>query len=169
MSEAALSHPKILHGQALLERLTDLRAAGKRLVFTNGCYDILHPGHADLLHRARLLGDALLVAVNDDASVRRLGKGPGRPVNPLEVRMYMAAQLACVDIVTSFCGSTPLECIRLVRPQALVKGGDWPLEKIVGRESVEADGGRAYSLPLLPGYSTTTLIERIRRGSSCPN
>ena len=142
--------------------MAELRAAGKRLVFTNGCYDILHPGHGDLLHRAKLLGDALLLAVNDDASVRRLGKGAGRPVNSLEVRMYMAAQLGCVDLVTSFSEDTPLACIRLVRPQVLVKGGDWPLENIVGREFVEADGGRVYSLPLLPGYSTTALIERIR-------
>jgi rfaE bifunctional protein nucleotidyltransferase chain/domain len=162
MSNAELVHPKILHGRALLDRLADLRAAGKRLVFTNGCYDILHPGHADLLLRAKALGDTLLLALNDDASVRRLGKGPGRPVNPLEVRMYMAAQLDCVDLVTSFSEDTPLACIRLVRPQALVKGGDWPLEDIVGREIVEADGGSVYSLPLLPGYSTTELIERIR-------
>jgi rfaE bifunctional protein nucleotidyltransferase chain/domain len=160
MNNAPLSHPKILHGRALLERLAELRAAGKRLVFTNGCYDILHPGHVDLLLRAKLLGDALLLAVNDDASVRRLGKGPGRPVNPLEVRMYMAAHLHCIDLVTSFSEDTPLECIRLVRPQVLVKGGDWSLENIVGREIVEADGGKVYSLPLLPGYSTTELIER---------
>ena len=163
MNKATLPHPKILHGQALLERLAALRAQGMRLVFTNGCYDILHPGHADLLSRARLLGDALLLAVNDDASVRRLDKGPGRPVNPLEVRMYMAAHLNCVDLVTSFSEDTPLACIRLVRPQVLVKGGDWPLEKIVGREIVEAGGGRVYSLPLLPGYSTTELMERIRQ------
>jgi len=157
-----LTHPKILHGQALLERLAELRQTGKRLVFTNGCYDILHPGHIDLLNRAKLLGDALLLAVNDDASVRRLRKGPDRPINPLEVRMYMAAQLSCVDLVTSFSEDTPLVCIRLVRPQVLAKGGDWPLEKIVGREIVEADGGKVYSLSLLPGYSTTALIERIR-------
>ncbi|MDR2695125.1 MAG: adenylyltransferase/cytidyltransferase family protein [Deltaproteobacteria bacterium] len=163
MNGAALSHPKILHGRALRERLAELRAAGKRLVCTNGCYDILHPGHADLLHRAKLLGDALLLAVNDDASVRRLGKGAGRPVNPLAVRMYMAAQLNCVDLVTSFSEDTPLECIRLVRPQVLVKGGDWPLENIVGRDIVEADGGTVYSLPLLPGYSTTGLLARIRQ------
>jgi len=162
MNNAVLVHPKILHGQALLERLAELRAAGKRLVFTNGCYDILHPGHADLLHRAKLLGDALLLAVNDDASVRRMDKGPGRPVTALEVRMYMAAQLGCVDLVTSFSEDTPLACIRNVRPQVLVKGGDWPLESIVGREIVEAGGGNVYSLPLLPGYSTTALIERIR-------
>jgi len=163
MDDATLSHPKILHGQALRERLAALRAAGAWLVFTNGCYDILHPGHADLLHRARLLGDVLLVAVNDDASVRRQGKGLGRPVNPLAVRMYMMAQLSCVDLVTSFGETTPLECIQLVRPQVLVKGGDWSLENIVGREFVETDGGRVYSLPLLPGYSTTDLIERMRR------
>ena len=163
MRNTALAHPKILHGRALLERLAELRQAGRRLVFTNGCYDILHPGHVDLLNRAKLLGDALLLAVNDDASVRRLNKGADRPINPLEVRMYMAAQLGCVDLVTSFGEDTPLACIRLVRPQVLVKGGDWPLEKIAGRETVEAGGGKVYSLPLLPGYSTTDLIERIRR------
>jgi len=163
MNNAVLPHPKILHGQALHERLTELRAHGKRLVFTNGCYDVLHPGHADLLHRAKSLGDTLLLAVNDDASVRRLGKRPDRPINPLEVRMYMAAHLECVDLVTSFSEDTPLECIRRIRPQVLAKGGDWPLENIVGREIVEAGGGKVYSLPLLPGYSTTELIERIRR------
>ncbi|MDR0466091.1 MAG: adenylyltransferase/cytidyltransferase family protein [Deltaproteobacteria bacterium] len=162
MHNDALAHPKILHGKALLERLADLRASSKRLVFANGCYDVLHPGHVDLLNRAKLLGDVLLLALNDDGSTRRLGKGPGRPINPLEVRMYMAAHLICVDLVTSFSEDTPLECIRLVRPHALVKGGDWPLEKIVGREIVEADGGKAYSLPLLPGYSTTALLDGIR-------
>ena len=163
MQYAALTHPKILYGRALLERLTELRQAGKRLVFANGCYDILHPGHVDLLNRAKLLGDALLLALNDDASVRRLGKGPDRPINPLEARMYMAAHLSCVDVVTSFSEDTPFACIQLVRPQVLVKGGDWPPEKIVGREIVEADGGKVYSLQLLPGYSTTDLLERIRR------
>ena len=163
MNDAVLAHPKILHGRALLDRLAELRATGRRLVFTNGCYDILHPGHVDLLHRARLLGDALLLAVNDDASVRSLGKGPGRPINPLAVRMYMAAHLGCVDLVTSFSEGTPLACIRIVRPQVLVKGGDWPLATIVGREIVEADGGEVHSLPLLPGYSTTGLLERIRQ------
>jgi len=160
---ADLSHPKILHGKALLERLARLRAGGKRLVFANGCYDLLHPGHVDLLNRAKLLGDVLLLALNDDASVRRLGKGPDRPVNPLEARMYMAAHLTCVDLVTSFSEDTPLACIQIVRPQVLVKGGDWPLEKIVGRGIVEADGGTVHSLPLLPGYSTTALLERLRR------
>jgi rfaE bifunctional protein nucleotidyltransferase chain/domain len=163
MNKAAFSHPKILHGQALLERLAELRVADKRLVFTNGCYDILHPGHANLLSRAKSLGDALLLALNDDASVRRLGKGPDRPVNPLDVRMYMAAHLSCVDLVTSFSEDTPLACIQRVRPQVLVKGGDWPLEKIVGRDFVEADGGKVCSLPMFPGYSTTELIERIRQ------
>ena len=163
MNDAALAHPKILHGGALLARVAELRASGKRLVFANGCYDMLHPGHVDLLNRARALGDALLLALNDDASVRRLGKGPDRPVNPLEVRMYMAAQLGCVDLVTSFSEDTPLESIGLVRPQVLVKGGDWPLETIVGRDIVEADGGKVHSLPLLPGYSTTGLLARIRQ------
>ena len=163
MNKTAFPHSKIVHGQALLGRLEELRAQAKRLVFTNGCYDILHPGHVDLLDRARLLGDALLLAINDDASMRRLGKGAGRPINPLEVRMYMAAHLSCVDLVTSFSEDTPLACIQVARPQVLVKGGDWPLEEIVGREFVEAEGGKVYSLPLLPGYSTTELIARIQR------
>ena len=168
MNHAVPPHPKILHGQALYERLEALRAEGKRLVFANGCYDMLHPGHADLLRRAKLLGDALLLAVNDDASARRLGKGPDRPINPLAVRMYMAAHLECVDLVTSFSEDTPLECIRRIRPHVLVKGGDWPVENIVGREIVESGGGKTYSLPLLPGYSTTALLERIRRVERVP-
>lgn len=159
------AHPKILHGAALDARLNELRRAGARLVFTNGCFDLLHPGHVDLLRRARALGDALILALNDDDSVRRLNKGPGRPVNALEARMYTAAHLECVDIVTSFAEDTPLECIRRVRPRVLVKGGDWPVEAIVGREIVEAEGGTVRSLPLLPGWSTTALIERIRVGS----
>lgn len=157
-----LTHPKILHGEALDRRLAALRLRGGTLVFTNGCFDLLHPGHADLLSRARRLGDALLLALNDDASVRRLNKGPGRPVNPLTARMYTAAHLECVDIVTSFAEDTPLECLRRVRPDVLVKGGDWPVERIVGRADVEAAGGRVVSLPLLPGWSTSALIERMR-------
>lgn len=158
-----LEHPKILHGPALEERLAFLRRQGRRLVFANGCFDLLHPGHADLLRRARRLGDALLLALNDDESVRRLGKGPDRPINPLAARAYMAAHLECVDLVTSFSEDTPLECIRRIQPDILVKGGDWPPESIVGRELVEAGGGSARSLPLLPGWSTTELVKRIRR------
>ena len=161
-----LGHPKIVHGALLQARLDALRRANKRLVFTNGCYDLLHPGHLDLLCRARALGDALLVALNSDASVRRLGKGAERPLVPLAARAFMLAHLECVDLVTSFTEDTPLECLMAVRPAVLVKGGDWSPERIVGRDFVEANGGTVHSLPLLPGYSSTALLEKIR-GTSC--
>ncbi|MEG2173540.1 MAG: adenylyltransferase/cytidyltransferase family protein [Desulfovibrionaceae bacterium] len=135
-----------------------------RVVFTNGCYDLLHPGHVDLLSRARMLGDVLVLALNTDDSVRRLGKMPAvpaRPVQPLAVRAYMAAHLSMVDVVTYFAQDTPLEVVRLVQPDVLVKGGDWALEQIVGREIVEARGGLVVSLPVLQGYSTTALIRNI--------
>lgn len=159
-----LAHPKIVARDALAARIAVLRAAGARIVFTNGCYDLLHPGHADLLARARRLGDALVLGLNSDASVRRLGKGADRPVNPLAVRAFMAAHLTDVDVVTDFDEDTPLELVRLVQPDVLVKGGDWPVERIVGREIVQARGGRVVSLPLLEGFSTTALLEHIRRG-----
>jgi rfaE bifunctional protein nucleotidyltransferase chain/domain len=133
-----------------------------RLVFTNGCFDILHPGHVDLLERARDLGDALVVGLNSDESVRRLGKGSERPLNPLADRAAVLAALACVDFVVPFAEATPLELITAVQPDVLVKGGDWPVERIVGADMVRARGGEVLSLPLLPGYSTTALVERIR-------
>jgi rfaE bifunctional protein nucleotidyltransferase chain/domain len=138
-----------------------------RLVFTNGCYDILHPGHVDLLQRARAQGDGLILGLNSDASVRRIKgevAGPKRPLNSQDERAFVLAGLGCVDFVVIFDEDTPLELIRAVRPQVLVKGGDWPVSAIVGREVVEADGGQVLSLPLLPGYSTTGLIERILKG-----
>ena len=162
MNTAELHHPKVLEPAALSRALEPLRAAGKLLVFTNGCYDILHPGHVDLLERARAMGDALILGLNTDASVKRLGKGADRPVNPYPVRAFTAAHLASVDFITFFDEDTPLELIRAVRPHILVKGGDWSPERIVGRELVEAAGGSVHSLPLLPGFSTTALIERIR-------
>lgn len=135
---------------------------GFRLVFTNGCFDILHPGHVDLLERARALGDGLVLGLNSDASVKSLGKGDDRPVNAEADRALVLAGLACVDWVVAFGQSTPYELIRAVRPDVLVKGGDWPVEKIVGREVVQQDGGQVVSLELLPGYSTTSLIKKIR-------
>jgi len=133
-------------------------------VFTNGCYDILHPGHVDLLARARALGDGLILGLNSDASVRRIKgdlPGPKRPVNSEAERAFVLAGLASVDFVVLFDDDTPLALIRAVRPQVLVKGGDWDVARIVGREVVEADGGQVVSLPLLPGYSTTGLIARL--------
>ncbi|WP_243359528.1 D-glycero-beta-D-manno-heptose 1-phosphate adenylyltransferase [Fundidesulfovibrio terrae] len=134
---------------------------GRKVVFTNGCFDLLHPGHVDLLARARALGDILVLGLNSDASVRGL-KGPTRPVVPFEDRALVLAGLASVDFVTMFDEPTPLALIEAVLPDVLVKGGDWPVASIVGREAVEAAGGTVKSLPLLPGFSTTVLIERIK-------
>lgn len=159
----ALAHPKIL----LLDDFLAVRSAlpkQYRLVFTNGCFDILHPGHVDLLQRARAQGDGLILGLNSDASVRRIKgdvPGPARPLNAQAERAFVLAALECVDFVVVFDEDTPLALIRAVRPQVLVKGGDWDVSRIVGREVVEADGGKVLSLPLLPGYSTSGLIGRI--------
>jgi D-beta-D-heptose 7-phosphate kinase/D-beta-D-heptose 1-phosphate adenosyltransferase len=137
-----------------------LRAEGRRVVLTNGCFDLVHAGHVYSLEFARSQGDALLVAVNDDASVRR-AKGQGRPVQPLERRLRMVASLACVDAVFPFSEDTPDETVRAVRPDVLVKGEDWKEKGVVGREVVESYGGRVVLAPLLPGDSTSRIIERI--------
>ncbi len=160
-----LSHPKIFEANALSTELMCLRATRKqlRVVFTNGCYDILHPGHVDLLERAKLLGDVLVLALNTDASVKSLGKGADRPINCLEVRAFMAAHLSSVDYVTSFDESTPYEIIELLKPQVLVKGGDWAVQDIVGGNLVEGAGGLVVSLPLIDGFSTTKIIEDIKK------
>ncbi len=159
-------HPPLLglrDHEALAAVLDERRSQGQRIVFTNGCFDLLHPGHVDLLCRARGLGELLVVGLNSDASVRSLGKGQGRPVNPLEHRAFVLAHLACVDYVAAFEQATPLELIAKLQPDVLVKGGDWPVERIVGRDIVQGRGGAVHSLPLLPGFSTTALIERIRQ------
>ena len=131
-------------------------------VFTNGCFDILHRGHVTYLAQARALGASLIVAVNADASVRRLGKGEDRPVNRLEDRMALLAALECVSLVTSFDEDTPLATILRCCPQVLVKGGDWPVEKIVGSAEVLAAGGQVYSIPFIHQASTTQLLTKIR-------
>jgi rfaE bifunctional protein nucleotidyltransferase chain/domain len=133
------------------------------IVFTNGCFDILHRGHVAYLEEAAALGRSLVVGVNDDASVRRLDKGADRPINPLEDRMAILAALGCVSLVTPFGEDTPLALIRLVRPDHLVKGGDWPLENIVGNEFVRAYGGAVHSIPFRFERSTSALLDRIRR------
>lgn len=150
------------HKRVFFADIAGLRSAytGKRLVFTNGCFDILHLGHVDYLARARQLGDLLVVGVNSDASVRRL-KGARRPVNGENERAGVLGALACVDHVVVFEEDTPYRLIELIQPDVLVKGGDWPVHKIVGRDIVEARGGKVLSLPVLPGYSTTGTIERI--------
>lgn len=139
---------------------TGLRARRERLVFTNGCFDLLHAGHVRYLNAARGLGDRLLVGLNDDASVRRI-KGPGRPVVPEAERAEVLCALEAVDAVVLFSEETPLALIEALLPDLLVKGADWPLEAIVGRREVEAAGGRVLTLPLLSGRSTTALLERI--------
>ncbi len=132
------------------------------LVFTNGVFDLLHRGHVTYLARARALGAALLVALNGDASARRLGKGADRPVNSLEDRMAVVAALESVDAVTWFDDDTPARLVEVCRPEVLVKGGDWPIERIVGAREVLARGGKVYSIPFEHQRSTTRLLERIR-------
>lgn len=138
------------------------RAANRRVVFTNGCFDILHVGHTRYLQAARRLGDLLVVAVNSDRGVREL-KGAGRPVVPEDERAEMLAALACVDHVTIFDELSPRELIARALPDVLVKGGDYRLDEIHGREEVEAAGGRVVALPIVEGASTTNIIERIKR------
>lgn len=152
---------KILTVQEL-EGLVELMKNNRQtIVFTNGCFDVLHPGHIDYLQKARKLGDLLLVAVNTDDSVRAL-KGSRRPVNKLEDRMTMLAALECVDFVVPFPDETPLTLIEKVTPHILVKGGDYKKENIVGAEYVEDHGGRVEIIAFLPGYSSTALIEKIK-------
>ena len=139
-----------------------LNGVARPLVFTNGVFDILHRGHASYLAEARALGASLLVAVNSDASVRRLGKGPERPLNGIKDRMAMLAALQAVDLVTWFDDDTPLALIRQVRPDVLVKGGDWKFEDIVGAAEVESWGGSVHSIPFEHERSTTALLGKIR-------
>jgi rfaE bifunctional protein nucleotidyltransferase chain/domain len=133
----------------------------RRIVFTNGCFDVLHPGHIRSLEQARDFGDALIVGLNSDASVHQL-KGAGRPVLPEQERAEILAALECVDGVVVFDDLTPREVISRLLPDVLVKGGDWAGDKIVGREEVEAAGGRVVSAPVVPGYSTTDILRKIR-------
>ena len=138
-----------------------LRAAGKQVVFTNGVFDLIHPGHVRYLQEARSLGDALIVGVNADESVRR-NKGEGRPVTPERERAELIAALACVDAVTVFEEDTPADVIRAIQPDVLVKGADWAADQIVGRDTVEALGGRVVRVAVEEGYSTTAILQRIR-------
>ena len=132
------------------------------LVFTNGCFDILHRGHVTLLAQARELGAAMIVALNSDASVKRLGKGDDRPVNTLSDRLAVIASLECVTLVTWFEEDTPIARILECRPDVLVKGGDWPVEKIVGNSEVTGWGGKTVSIPFIHQKSTTALLDKIR-------
>ena len=145
-----------------MQRARQLRRAGKRIVFANGCFDLLHPGHVTLLERAKGLGDTLVVAVNSDRSVRRL-KGPQRPILPQRVRATLLAALASVDYVTMFDEPTPYRLIAAIQPDVLVKGADWNVGHIIGQRVVVKRGGRVVRIPLVGGYSTTGLIQRIVR------
>jgi len=145
-----------------LERfIREARDAGKRIVFTNGVFDLLHPGHVRYLRAARAHGDLLIVGLNSDASVRR-NKGPDRPVNPEQERAEVLAALDCVDAVSIFDDDTPADIIRRVQPDILVKGADWPADQIVGRDTVEARGGRVILEPVEQGHSTSAIISRVR-------
>ncbi|MEZ4354775.1 MAG: D-glycero-beta-D-manno-heptose 1-phosphate adenylyltransferase [Myxococcota bacterium] len=159
-----IARDKIVDATRLLREVARARRRGERIVFTNGCFDLLHVGHVRSLEQARRLGDRLVVAVNDDASVRRQ-KGAERPIQPARVRRELVAALACVDWVVGFRAATPIGLIRATRPDVLAKGGDWSLDEIVGREEVEATGGRVVRLDVVPGERTTQLVERIRRGA----
>jgi D-glycero-beta-D-manno-heptose 1-phosphate adenylyltransferase len=140
------------------------RAAGERIVFTNGCFDLLHLGHVDYLERARALGDRLVVGLNTDASVRAQQKGPERPLQDEVSRARVLAALAFVDAVVLFGEPTPLALIETVRPLVLVKGDDYQPERIVGYDTVTADGGQVVTVPLVPGYGTTRIVEKIKAG-----
>jgi len=140
----------------------DLRLLGLSLVFTNGVFDLLHAGHARYLAAARSLGDALLVGVNSDASVRRLGKGPERPLMPEADRAELLTALRCVDVVVLFDGDTPLDLVQALQPDVLAKGADYRLEEIVGAREVLAAGGRVERIPLVEGRSTSNLVCRLR-------
>ncbi len=152
---------KIQTRPALVRLVRGIKRQGKTVVFTNGCFDLLHVGHVRLLQAAKKLGDVLVVAVNSDRSVRSLGKGTGRPLVPEAERAEVVAALGAVDYVVVFGESTPRALIRALLPDVLVKGGDWKAKEIVGGEEVRAAGGRIVVFPLVPGRSTTRLAARL--------
>lgn len=153
---------KVLPPEQLISILVQERANGKRIVFTNGCFDLMHIGHTRYLQAAKSLGDLLVVGVNSDASVRSLEKAPDRPIVPEAQRAEVLAALSCVDYVVVFSEPDPLNLITAVQPDVLVKGGDWAIDKIVGRDVVERRGGTVKTIPLVPGISTTALLQHIR-------
>ncbi|PIP05528.1 MAG: D-glycero-beta-D-manno-heptose 1-phosphate adenylyltransferase [Syntrophobacterales bacterium CG_4_8_14_3_um_filter_49_14] len=153
---------KIYSREKLKEELDRLRKEGKKTIFTNGCFDILHVGHARYLQEAKKIGDILVVAINSDSSVRAI-KGEKRPIIPEDERAEMVASLGSVDYVTIFHESTPLELIEYLQPHVIVKGGDWTEEKVVGRESVKKLGGTVVIVPEIRGASTSGIIEKITK------
>jgi rfaE bifunctional protein nucleotidyltransferase chain/domain len=157
-------HPAVLSLDELILRFGPAKRNGKQVVFTNGCFDLLHPGHIHILEQARRQGDALIVGLNSDGSVRGL-KGSGRPVIPAEERAEILASLECVDAVVIFEETTPQRVISALLPDVLVKGGDWPADQIVGREEVETAGGKVVRVDVMPGYSTSEILKRIANGT----
>ena len=150
---------------AVAREVRNVQARGRQVVFTNGCFDLLHVGHVRYLQAARHLGDALVIGVNSDASVRRI-KGPARPINLERHRLEVLAALECVTWLCLFGEETPLRLIRKIGPDILVKGGDWPVEKVVGRDVVTERGGRVLTIPLVRGVSTTELIRKSARSKA---
>ena len=153
--------PSVLTLDDLILRFAKQKRNGRKVIFTNGCFDLLHPGHIGTLEAARALGDILIVGLNSDESVRAL-KGPTRPVIPEQERAEIIASLECVDAVTVFCDLTPQKVIAALLPDIIVKGGDWPDDQIVGRTEVESSGGRVTRISIVPGYSTTEILNKIR-------
>ena len=156
---------KVLDRNTLKEKVDSLRQAGKRVVLTNGCFDLLHIGHVRYLQEARKQGDCLVVAVNSDSSVRQI-KEPGRPIIPESQRAELVAALGCVDWVTIFAESDPLVLIRLLKPDVLVKGTDWSEEEIIGAPEVREAGGQVLRIPLVPEISTSTILERVQASAA---
>jgi rfaE bifunctional protein nucleotidyltransferase chain/domain len=156
-------HEKLITRSSLVSALATHRAQGRRIVFTNGCFDLMHIGHTRYLQAARNLGNVLVVGVNTDQSVRSLNKAPNRPIVPEQQRAEVLASLACVDYVMLFAEPDPGRLIAEIGPDVLVKGGDWTPDKIVGRDTVEARGGAVKTIPLVPGVSTTAIVEKIKK------
>ncbi|MEI8135793.1 MAG: D-glycero-beta-D-manno-heptose 1-phosphate adenylyltransferase [Bacteroidota bacterium] len=152
---------KILSKEEALQKINLQKSEGKKIVFTNGCFDILHPGHVDYLAQARDLGGVLVLGLNTDVSVKRLNKAPNRPINNELARASVLAAMACIDYIVFFDEETPYELIKFLQPNVLAKGDDYELEKIVGYDVVIASGGKVITIPFLKGFSTTKLIEKI--------
>lgn len=157
---------KVLTSAQLTPLLDQARAMNKKIVFTNGCFDLMHVGHTRYLQAAKQLGDLLIVGVNSDESVRSLSKAPDRPIVAETQRAEVVAALGCVDYVVIFTEPDPLNLIKALQPDVLVKGGDWPIDRIIGRDVVESLGGIVKTIPLIRGMSTTAIIQRIRSQST---
>ena len=155
---------KIVSQDQALKELKTWREKNKKIVFTNGCFDIIHPGHIDYLSQARDLGDILVLGLNTDQSVRRLNKGSNRPINDERTRAYVLAGLASVDLIVFFDEQTPYNLIKLLQPNVLVKGNDYEVEKIIGFDILKENGGQVITIPFLEGYSTSSLIKKIIEG-----